>query len=111
MKLLEQEEYETFVEQFHNVPTAVTEGKLLHEGMQIRGRELKIAVAWRHYSGAFEELWQRKYLEMPDFYPIAAASRNTTSELVSRQSSLNALRKMILRTSSQTSVFRKTSLI
>ena len=74
MKLLEQEEYVPFVEQFHQVPSAVTEGKLLHEEMKIQGPKVKIAVAWRHYSGArlrekgFGDQWQRKYIELPEFF-------------------------------------------
>ncbi len=60
MKLLEEEEYTRFVEEFEKVPSAVTEGTLLHEQMR-----LKIAVAWRHYSGArlrekgFGDTWQQ----------------------------------------------------
>ena len=75
MKLLEQEEYVPFVEQFHQVPSAVAEGKLLHEEMAIKGGpKVKIAVAWRHYSGArlrekgFGDQWQRKYIELPEFF-------------------------------------------
>ena len=78
MKLLEQEEYAPFVEQFLQVPSAVTEGKLLHEEMKIQGRRMRIAVAWRHYSGArlrekgfglkFGDLWQQKYVEIPEFF-------------------------------------------
>jgi hypothetical protein len=75
MKLLDQEEYAPFVEQFLQVPSAVTEGKLLHEQMAMKGGlKVKIAVAWRHYSGArlrekgFGDQWQRKYIELPEFF-------------------------------------------
>jgi hypothetical protein len=74
MKLLEQEEYTRFVHEFEMVPSALTPGKLLHSQMKLQGRALQIAVAWRHYSGGrlraqgFGELWQRRYLELPEFY-------------------------------------------
>ena len=70
MKLLEEEEYTRFVEEFEKVPSAVTEGKLLHEQMRLKRRDVRIAVAWRHYSGArlrekgFGDTWQQKYLEL-----------------------------------------------
>ena len=74
MKLLEEEEYPRFVEEFEKVPSAVTEGTLLHEQMRLKGRDMRIAVAWRHYSGArlrekgFGDTWQQKYLELPEFF-------------------------------------------
>ena len=46
MKLLEEEEYTRFVEEFEKVPSAVTEGKLLHEQMRLKRRDVRIAVAW-----------------------------------------------------------------
>ena len=74
MKLLEEEEYPRFVEEFEKVPSAVTEGKLLHEQMRLKRRDVRIAVAWRHHSGArlrekgFGDTWQQKYLELPEFF-------------------------------------------
>ena len=74
MKLLEEEEYARFVEEFERVPSAVTESRRLHEQMKLKGRDLQIAVAWRHYAGArlrekgFGDTWQRKYLELPEFF-------------------------------------------
>jgi hypothetical protein len=74
MKLLEEEEYARFVDEFERVPSAVTESRRLHEQMKLKGRVLQIAVAWRHYAGArlrekgFGDTWQRKYLELPEFF-------------------------------------------
>ena len=78
MKLLEEEEYTRFVEEFEKVPSAVTEGKLQ---MRLKRRDVRIAVAWRHHSGArlrekgFGDTWQQKYLELLCWQLLAISPR------------------------------------
>ena len=87
MKLLEEEEYTRFVEEFEKVPLAVTEGTLLHEQMRLKGRDLRIAVAWRHYSGARlreKGFGNKSTWSCRSSLAMSAASRNFTTACDSR---------------------------